>query len=66
MSSLVHCQKIVERMLRHGRTLAEVEEYIDPSALDRMEKAGLWIGCWRGRTRIKPHNCALPKRHSRW
>ena len=41
MSSLVHCQKVVERMLRDGRTLAEVEEYIDRTALDQMEKAGV-------------------------
>lgn len=33
-------------MLRDGRTLAEVEEYIDRSALDQMEKAGLWMLAW--------------------
>jgi hypothetical protein len=46
VSSLVHCQTVVERMLRDGRSLAEVEEYIDRSALDQMEKAGLWMLAW--------------------
>jgi len=29
-----------------GRTLAEVEEYIERCALAEMEKAGLWILAW--------------------
>ena len=46
VSSLAHCQTVVERMLRDGRTLAVVEEYIERSALDKMEKAGLWMLAW--------------------
>ena len=46
MSDLVHCQKVVERMHRDGRTLAEVEEYIERAALDQVEKAGLWMLAW--------------------
>jgi len=33
-------------MLGDGRTLAEVEEYIECCALDQMEKAGLWMLAW--------------------
>jgi hypothetical protein len=33
-------------MLTGGRTLAEVEEYIERCALDGMEKAGLWMLAW--------------------
>jgi hypothetical protein len=64
VSDLVHCQKVVERMVCDGRTLAEVEEYIERCALDQMEKAGL-CGCWPGHTRTRPHNCALPERRLR-
>ena len=46
MSDLIHCQKVVEGMLGDGRTLAEVEEYIECCALDQMEKAGLWMLAW--------------------
>jgi len=46
MSNLIHYQKVVERMLRHDSTLAEVEEYIERCALDQMEKAGLWMLAW--------------------
>ena len=46
MSDLIHCQDVVERMLRDSRTLAEVEEYIERCALDDMEKAGLWMLAW--------------------
>jgi len=46
VSDLVHCQKVVERMVCDGRTLAEVEEYIERCALDQMEKAGLWMLAW--------------------
>jgi len=46
VSDLVHCQKVVERMHRDGRTLAEVEEYIERAALDQVEKAGLWMLAW--------------------
>ena len=46
MSGLIDCQHTVERMLTDGRTLAEVEEYVDRCALDEMEKAGLWMLAW--------------------
>jgi len=46
VSDLIHCQKVVERMLTDGRTVAEVEEYIERCALDGMEKAGLWMLAW--------------------
>jgi hypothetical protein len=46
VSNLPHCQNVVERMHRDGRTLAEVEEYIERAALDQMEKAGLWMLAW--------------------
>jgi len=46
VSDLVHCQQVVERMLRDDTTLAEVEEYIERCALDQMEKAGLWMLAW--------------------
>lgn len=46
MSDLVHYQTVVERMHRDGRTLAEVEEYIERAPLDQMEKAGLWMLAW--------------------
>jgi hypothetical protein len=46
VSDLVHCQTVVERMHREGRTLAEVEEYIERCALAEMEKAGLWMLAW--------------------
>ena len=46
VSDLVHSQKVVERMVRHDRTLAEVEEYIERCALDQIEKAGLWMLAW--------------------
>ena len=46
MSDLIDCQNTVERMLTDGRTLAEVEEYVDRCGLDEMEKAGLWMLAW--------------------
>jgi len=46
MSGLIDYQHTVERMLTDGRTLAEVEEYVDRCALDEMEKAGLWMLAW--------------------
>jgi hypothetical protein len=46
VSDLVHCQKVVEEMLSHGRGLAEVEQYIDDCSLGQMEKAGLWMLAW--------------------
>ena len=46
MSDLIDCQETVERMLTDGRTLAEVEEYVERCALDEMEKAGLWMLAW--------------------
>jgi hypothetical protein len=46
MSDLIDCQNTVERMLTDGKTLAEVEEYVDRCALDEMEKAALWMLAW--------------------
>ena len=46
MLDLIECQKVVERMFTDGKTLAEVEEYIEACALDDMEKAGLWMLAW--------------------
>ena len=46
MPGLIDCQKTVERMLIDGRTLAEVEEYVERCPLDEMEKAGLWMLAW--------------------
>ena len=46
MSGLIDYQHTVERMLTDGRTLAEVEEYVDRCALDAVEKAGLWMLAW--------------------
>ena len=46
MSDLIDCQETIEQMLADGRTLAEVEEYIERCALDEMEKAGLWMLAW--------------------
>jgi hypothetical protein len=46
MPGLVDCQKTVERMLTDGRTLGEVEKYVEHCALDEMEKAGLWMLAW--------------------
>jgi hypothetical protein len=46
VSDLSHCQTVVERMLSDGRTLAEIEEYVERCALDEMEKAGLWMLAW--------------------
>ena len=46
MSDLIDCQHTVERMLTDGRTLAEVEEYVDRCQLDAVEKAGLWMLAW--------------------
>jgi len=49
VSDLMHCQKVVEWMLADGRTLEEVEEYVERCALDGMEKAGLWMLAWAHR-----------------
>ena len=46
MSDLIDCQSTVEWMLTDGKTLAEVEEYVERCALDEMEKAGLWMLAW--------------------
>jgi hypothetical protein len=46
VSDLFHCQAVVERMHTSGRTLAEVEEYIECCPLDEIEKAGLWMLAW--------------------
>jgi hypothetical protein len=46
VSELIDCQRVVERMLANGTTLAEVEEYIERCALDGLEKAGLWMLAW--------------------
>ena len=46
MSYLIDCQSTVERLLTDGRTLAEVEEYVEHCALNEMEKAGLWMLAW--------------------
>jgi hypothetical protein len=46
MTDLIDCQKVVERMSTDGRTLAEIEEYIERCALDDMKKAGLWLLAW--------------------
>ena len=43
---LIHCQKVVERMLTDGRSPAETEKYIECCALDETEKAGLWMLAW--------------------
>jgi hypothetical protein len=43
---LIDCQKVVERMITDGRTLAEIEEYIERCERDELEKAGLWILAW--------------------
>ena len=40
MLDLVRCQKVVERMLGDGRSLTEVEDYIDASALEEMKGSG--------------------------
>jgi hypothetical protein len=45
-TGLVECEKSVERMSSDGRTLAEIEEYIERCALDDLEKAGLWMLAW--------------------
>ena len=44
--TLVHSQKVIERMPRDRRTLAEVEECIERCSLDQMENAGLWMLAW--------------------
>ena len=46
MLDLVRCQKVVERMLGDGRSLTEVEDYIEASALEDMQKAALWMLAW--------------------
>ena len=46
MVDLVHCQKVVEEMLRDGRDLSDVEDYIEASALHQFSKAGLWMLAW--------------------
>ena len=46
VSELIHCQKLVEQMLTHGRPLAEIEDYIEDCALEQLEKAGLWMLAW--------------------
>ena len=46
LSDLIDRQKTVERMLSDGRTLPEVEGYVEGCALDEMEKAGLWMLAW--------------------
>ena len=46
MLDLVRCQKVVERMLGDGRSLTEVEDYIEASALEEMQKAALWMLAW--------------------
>ena len=46
MLDLVRCQKVVEWMLGDGRSLAEVEDYIEASALEDMQKAALWMLAW--------------------
>jgi hypothetical protein len=51
VSELIHCQTVVERMVTRGRTLAEIEEYIDRCALDDMQKAGLWMLAWASQDR---------------
>jgi hypothetical protein len=43
MSDLACCQEVVEGMLVGGRTLAEIEDYIDACPLKEMHKAALWI-----------------------
>jgi hypothetical protein len=46
MLDLLRCQKVVERMLGDGRSLTEVEDYIEASPLEEMQKAGLWMLAW--------------------
>ena len=46
MLDLVRCQEVVERMLGDGRSLTEVEDYIEASALEEMQKAALWMLAW--------------------
>jgi hypothetical protein len=43
---LIGYQRIVERMLTDGRSLAEIEDYVQDCALDQMGKAGLWMLAW--------------------
>ena len=46
VSDLIHCQDVVERILRDGTTLGDVEVYIERCPLDDIEKAGLWMLAW--------------------
>ena len=46
MLDLVRCQEVVERMLGDRRSLTEVEDYIEASALEEMQKAALWMLAW--------------------
>ncbi len=46
MSDLACEPRVVEAMLGAGRRLAEVEEYIEASPLENLDKAALWMLAW--------------------
>jgi len=46
MPYLISSQAVVERMLRAGRSFREVEDFIEASPLEELQKAALWMLAW--------------------
>ena len=43
MPDLISSQAVVERMLRAGRSFSEIEDFIEASSLEELQKAALWM-----------------------
>ena len=46
MPHLIRCQAVVERMLRAGTSFSEIEDFIEASPLEELQKAALWMLAW--------------------
>ena len=46
MPDLISCQAVVERMLQAGRSFSEIEDFIEASPLEELQKAALWMLAW--------------------
>ena len=46
MPDLISCQAVVERMLRTGSSFSEIEDFIEASPLEELQKAALWMLAW--------------------
>ncbi|MGZ6691842.1 MAG: hypothetical protein ACXVHQ_30945 [Solirubrobacteraceae bacterium] len=46
MPDLISSQAVVERMLRAGKSFSEIEDFIEASSLEELQKAALWMLAW--------------------